>query len=72
MPELEKEPDEADIRKIFLRCFSTRDGKAVLAFLRRQTVERSLGAGARSEELFFLEGQRSLVKHVERLASGCR
>lgn len=63
---------EADMRKIFFRCFATRDGRAVLTFLRQQTVERSLSADIRPEELFYLEGQRSLVKYIERLAADCR
>ncbi len=63
---------ETDVKNFFAHCFSTHDGRKVLSFLRQITIERCLGADIKSEELFYMEGQRSLVKYIERLADSCR
>lgn len=59
---------EDEIRQAFVRCFITREGKIVLSFLRKITIERYLGPNASDTELRHLEGQRHLVKHIENLS----
>lgn len=56
-----------EIRAAFAKCFKTGEGMIVLSFLRRLTVERYLGPDASSDELRHLEGQRHLVKLIEKL-----
>ena len=51
------------------RCFRGRDGQALLAYLRRVTVERCLGPEAPEALLRHLEGQRQLVKYIESLVA---
>ncbi len=53
--------------KACVRCFQTRAGRQVLAYLENLTRGRVLGAGATDAELRFLEGQRALVAHLARL-----
>lgn len=59
---------DTEIRKAFAKCFRTGEGRIVLSFLRRLTIERYLGPDATSDELRHLEGQRHLVKKIERLS----
>ena len=47
------------------RAFSTAAGVAVLAHLRRITIERVLGPNATDAELRGLEAQRALVHQIE-------
>lgn len=49
----------------FARCFSTSAGVAVMAHLRRITIERVLGPNATDAELRGLEAQRALVHQIE-------
>lgn len=63
---IEQKSDE-EIRNAFAKCFRTGEGMIVLSFLRRLTVERYLGPDASSDELRHLEGQRHLVKVIEKL-----
>lgn len=56
-----------ETEKNFTRCFSTTAGAAVLAHLRKITIERYLGSNATDAELRTIEGQRSLVHHIETL-----
>jgi len=58
---------DEEIRAAFAKCFKTGEGMVVLSFLRRLTVERYLGPDASSDELRHLEGQRHLVKLIEKL-----
>lgn len=62
--------NETEIRQAFAKCFMSGEGRKVLSFLRKITVERSLGANATDNELRYLEGQRQLVKKIETLALG--
>lgn len=57
-----------ELSQAFAKCFITREGKIVLSFLRRITIERYLGPDASHDELRHLEGQRHLVKKIETLA----
>ncbi len=57
----------ANIEQNFARTFSNADGAAVLAHLRRITVERALHPNATDAELRHIEGQRALVHMIETL-----
>jgi len=57
-----------EIEKNFARVFSSNDGRAVLAHLRRITIERVLGPNATDAELRGLEAQRALVHQIEQLS----
>ena len=56
-----------DIEQNYARAFATAAGAAVLAHLRRITIERVLGANATDAELRGLEAQRALVHQIENL-----
>ena len=56
-----------EIEQNYARAFSTSAGAAVLAHLRRITVERVLGPNATDAELRGLEAQRALVHQIESL-----
>ena len=58
-----------DVAKSFAKCFSTTDGRRVLAFLSSQTKERFLPATSTTNELWFLEGKRALLAQIEHLIS---
>lgn len=58
---------EDEIRKAFAKCFISREGRIVLSFLRRITLERYLGPDSTSEQLRHLEGQRQLVSYIHSL-----
>ncbi len=60
---------EEEIKKAFVRCFMSKEGKIVLSFLRRQTIERCMGPDIEERQLRDLEGQRRLVKQIERLSA---
>ncbi|MCM1294125.1 MAG: hypothetical protein NC311_01005 [Muribaculaceae bacterium] len=53
----------------YARAFSTVAGRAVLAHLRRITVERVLGPDASDAQLRGLEAQRALVHQIENMIS---
>ena len=57
-----------EIEKSFARTFGTSDGCAVLAHLRKITIERVLGPKATDAELRGLEAQRALVHQIEQLS----
>lgn len=59
-----KKMSEEEIRQAFVKCFSTREGKIVLSFLKRMTLERYLGPDCSADELRHLEGQRHLVSKI--------
>lgn len=56
-----------DIEQNYTRTFSTASGAAVLAHLRKITIERVLGPSATDAELRGLEAQRALVHQIENL-----
>ncbi len=62
-------PEMAEVERAFARCFSGRDGRIVLAYLRSVTVERALGPDAEAAALRHLEGQRQLVGRMTALAA---
>jgi hypothetical protein len=59
----------ADVARAFLRCFSSEDGKAVLAYLRATVLERALGPAVTEAQLRHIEGQRQLVVLIANLAT---
>lgn len=59
---------EEEIKKAFEKCFLNKEGKIVLSFLRRQTIERQYGANVEEAQLRDLEGQRRLFRQIERLS----
>lgn len=56
---------EAQIREAFIKCFSSREGRIVLSYLKRLTQERYLGPESSSDALRHLEGQRHLVSIIQ-------
>lgn len=60
--------DDEQIHQAFAKCFTTREGKIVLSFLQRMTLERYLGPDCTTDELRHLEGQRHLVGYILALA----
>lgn len=57
-----------EIKTAFIKCFLSREGKIVLSFLNRITLERYLGPDSSSDELRHLEGQRHLVSYIKTLS----
>lgn len=53
----------------YARTFSTSAGRAVLAHLRRITIERVLSPDATDAQLRGLEAQRQLVHQIENMIS---
>lgn len=53
-----------EISMAFIKCFTTKEGRIVLSFLKRITLERYLGPDCTSDELRHLEGQRNLVGYI--------
>ncbi len=58
-------PDEA--QRIFARLFAGGEGERALAYLRALTLERAMGAHVTTEQLWHLEGQRYLARHILKL-----
>jgi len=56
-----------DIEQNYARTFSTAAGHAVLAHLRKMTIERVLSPDATDAQLRGLEAQRALVHQIENL-----
>lgn len=61
------EEEGAEIALAAARTFRGADGRKLLAYLRRLTVERVVRADAGEGELRDLEGQRRIVKRIENL-----
>jgi hypothetical protein len=62
-----REDGEEAVTLTFARCFATPDGQRVLAYLRRLTLERTVGPASPDAVLRYLEGQRGLVAHIQTL-----
>jgi len=57
----------SDLDKLFLRVFSTRDGKKLLTHLRQITIEQPTWfPGEDPSHGFAREGRNSLVRDIER------
>lgn len=59
--------EQKDIERCFARCFSTEDGKKVLAWLQVMTFQKAAGFSTPEEQLRHMEGQRSLVANILRM-----
>ncbi|HKK31456.1 MAG TPA: hypothetical protein VKA18_13810 [Alphaproteobacteria bacterium] len=57
------------LRDDFVRTFGSGSGARVLTYLRQQTIERQVPPEAGEALLRHVEGQRQLVRMIERLAS---
>lgn len=60
---------DAELRQAFAKCFVSREGRIVLSFLQRITLERYLGPDNSAEQLRHLEGQRHLVSYIKSLST---
>ncbi len=58
---------QQDVERVFARCFSTEDGKKVLAHLQVMTFSRAYGPDASDQQLRHAEGQRALMANILRL-----
>jgi len=61
--------DGSPLHDAFVRAFASDAGRQVLSHLRRATIERRLPPDAPEPLLRYVEGQRSLVAQIERLAT---
>lgn len=60
---------DPDAAVLFARVFGSADGQAVLAILRRQSIEAQAPADCRAEDLFRLEGKRDLCRLIQTLTN---
>lgn len=67
-----RQMSDEEIRTAFAKCFVTREGRIVLSYLRRITLERYLGPESTADELRHLEGQRHLVSQITTLCADNR
>lgn len=59
--------DQKDIERVFVRLFSTDDGKKALAYLQATILQRALNANSSDEQLRYSEGQRAVIGTILRL-----
>jgi len=55
------------VQNLFARIFKGSEGGNALAYLRAMTLDRAMGAHVSSEQLWHLEGQRHLARHIIKL-----
>ena len=63
------EGNNVELRRCFVRTFSSDAGRRVLAHLRAATIERQAAPEVPDSVLRHLEGQRYLFQLIERLAN---
>lgn len=56
-----------DTEKQYARAFNTPAGRAVLAHMRKITIERALGPNASDSELRWAEANRAFVHQIEQM-----
>jgi len=56
-----------ETQALFARLFDGSDGENALAYLRAMTLDRAMGAHVTNEQLWHLEGQRYLARHIIKL-----
>lgn len=49
------------------RCFASRDGESLMAYLHAMTTARAMGPSVSDAQLRHLEGQRFIVQHLSQL-----
>lgn len=60
------EADELEIAKLFTRLFNTDEGKRVLAFLIKKTLELPVAVpGAGDANAYHREGQNSITRYIQ-------
>ena len=59
-----------ELNKQYARLFATSDGRAVLAHLRRITLDRPLGPDLSDNQLRWIAAQGALVHKIETLIQG--
>jgi hypothetical protein len=58
--------EQADIQALFARVFSHPDAPKVMDYLKKITTQRTVyGSDFKTNELWHLEGQRSIVLKIE-------
>lgn len=57
------------IKTSYIRLFNSTNGKEVLDHLEKITLKRCLGPDSKPSEIWYLEGQRALVKTIMNMAS---
>ncbi len=65
-PRREVSNDEIKLNKLFLACFRSGSGKAVLNYLKQISIYSVSGPGVAPDSLMHLEGQRFIVAEIER------
>ncbi len=60
-------PSPDATQRLFARLFRGEEGAQALAYLRALTLDRAMGAHVSSEQLWHLEGQRHLARHILKL-----
>ncbi len=55
------------VQQIFANVFRGGDGDRALSYLRAMTLDRAMGAHVSTEQLWHLEGQRHLARHILKL-----
>ena len=61
--------ERVEIEKLFKRVFTSGDGKNALAYLQFLTCQRAQNFNSTIEQMYFYEGQRSLIVNIIRLIS---
>lgn len=61
--------EQQEVKRLFVRTFSSEEGKKVLAYLRHFTSHRSFNAETSNETLRFMEGQRALINTIQKLTN---
>ncbi len=60
--------EREQLQRSFFLTFNNINGKNVLEYLNQITLNKTLPSSATKEELYFLEGQRNLVKLIQNLS----
>jgi hypothetical protein len=55
------------VQQIFANVFRGGDGDRALSYLRAMTLDRAMGPHVSTEQLWHLEGQRHLARHILKL-----
>ncbi len=59
--------EQKDMERLFVRLFSTDEGKKALAYLQYITFQRVLTSEVSNENLRYMEGQRALLASILRI-----
>lgn len=60
--------DQKNIHQLFARVFSSEDGQKTLAYLQYLTTSRVMDVEKSEAQLRHIEGQRSLIQIIQKLA----